>query len=620
MSSPPRRHYLKVLTAFGLALTSLAGAYQIVGDVSGTATTWSGTIGTYQTTSANYVGGTASATFRSALTTTVTASRDVTNNQNSVYVGDASGGTTTLKDPMSTRGGANYTAFSPAFTPANVEGLYVVVNSLKQDGSFVTKTVTSGTNSQTVREKDDPACYGATGTVGSAGSCLRGFLTVNFSRPVTNPILHLTGVGGNARRTNDFWGVATRLRLLTSGVTINPVGTPSNLAVTTVSGTPSIGVLNFGSGTLIAAGTGTPVLNTYDVIQGTCTPATGTTSAGCGSFRFTGTFSQLQFEVRLETRKVVADSSAAAYPYAVYSGPNGSTTDSGPSADAINVAVSIDEDFGDAPAGYDATAAASHVVGDLKLGSAIDADNTGTLNGSTAVTPSPNAVAAGADNTGTNGDGADEDAITSFPALSTANTSYSLTVPISGASQAGQVCGWIDFDRGGLFGNVATERACAAFAAGASSVTLTWSGLSGLTAGQNYVRLRASYDTAGVQNPTGRLDSGEVEDYRLNITLPADLSITKTDGVTTVAVSGATTYTVRVTNNGPGSVTGAVLNDPAASGLSKGAVSCSSAAGNTCVTAPTATQLESAGGVTLPTLASGAFYEIVVPAAVTACR
>ncbi|GGM48730.1 hypothetical protein GCM10008956_26130 [Deinococcus arenae] len=286
--------------------------------------------------------------------------------------------------------------------------------------------------------------------------------------------------------------------------------------------------------------------------------------------------------------------------------------------DGVTLAFSVDEDFGDAPASYDATAAASHVVGDLKLGSTIDADNTGTLNGGTAVTPSPNAVAAGADNTGTNGDGADEDAITSFPALSTANTSYSLTVPISGASQAGQVCGWIDFDRGGTFGNVATERACAAFAAGASSVTLTWSGLSGLTVGQNYVRLRASYDTAGVQNPTGRLDSGEVEDYRLNIILPADLSITKTDGVTTVAVSGATTYTVRVTNNGPGSVTGAVLNDPAASGLSKGAVSCSSAAGNTCVTAPTATQLESAGGVVLPTLASGAFYEIVVPAAVTA--
>ncbi|WP_174367791.1 S-layer family protein [Deinococcus sp. JMULE3] len=182
------------------------------------------------------------------------------------------------------------------------------------------------------------------------------------------------------------------------------------------------------------------------------------------------------------------------------------------------MAVSVDEDFGDAPASYDPTAAASHVVGGLKLGSTIDVDNTGTLNGGTAVTPSPNAVPAGTDNTGTSGDGADEDAITSFPSLLTSASTYSLTVPISGASQAGQVCGWVDYNRNGIFDT--GERACASFSAGATSVTLNWSGLSGLSAGQNYVRLRASYDTAGVQNPTGRLDSGEVEDYRLSVTAP----------------------------------------------------------------------------------------------------
>jgi len=515
-----------VLAAATLALTGMAGAYQIVGDASATATTWGGTIGTYQTTAGNYAGGTASATFRSSLVTTVTASKDTGNNQNSVYVGDASGATTTLKDPMSTRAGAGYTAFSPTFTPANVEGLYVVTNALKQDGSFTTKTVTSGANTQTVREKDDPTCYGVTGAAGSTGSCLRGILTVTFSRPVTNPVLHVTGVGGNARRTNDVWGAATRLRLLTGGVTVTPVGTPANLAVTTVSGTPSIGVTSFGSGTLVATGTGTPQVNTYDVIQGTCTPAAGTTSAGCGSFRFTGTVSQLQFEVRLETKKVVADTSTnTPYPYAVYSGPNGSTVDSGPTADAVNLAVSVDEDFGDAPASYDPGAAASHVIGDLKLGATVDADNTGTLNGGTAITPSPNAVAAGADNTGTNGDGADEDAITTFPALAANDTAYSLTVPISGASQSGQVCGWVDYGRNGTFDT--GERACSAFASGATSVVLNWTGLTGLSAGTNYVRLRASYDTAGVQSPTGRLDSGEVEDYRLTIKAAPTVTLNK---------------------------------------------------------------------------------------------
>ena len=49
----------------------------------------------------------------------------------------------------------------------------------------------------------------------------------------------------------------------------------------------------------------------------------------------------------------------------------------------------------------------------------------------------------------------------------------------------------------------------------------------------------------------------------------ADLAITKTDGVSSIVSGAATTYTIRVTNNGPSSVTGAVLKDPAATGLSQ---------------------------------------------------
>ncbi|MFC6749990.1 hypothetical protein [Deinococcus aquaticus] len=204
-----------------------AGAYQIVGDLSATPTTWSGTRGTQQNVG-TYAGGNGAATFRSGLTVNVTASRDTTNNQNSFYIGDASGATTTLKDPMSSRAGTGYTGsgFSPAFTTANVEGLYLLSTTLRQDGSFISQTVTSGANSQTARIYDDPDCYGSTGTAGSTGDCLRGTLTINFSRPVTNPVFHLTGLGGFITRTNDVWGVATRYRLLTSGVTLAMVGTP----------------------------------------------------------------------------------------------------------------------------------------------------------------------------------------------------------------------------------------------------------------------------------------------------------------------------------------------------------------------------------------------------------
>ncbi|MGM9320453.1 beta strand repeat-containing protein [Deinococcus aquaticus] len=218
----------------------------------------------------------------------------------------------------------------------------------------------------------------------------------------------------------------------------------------------------------------------------------------------------------------------------------------------------MNEDFGDAPASYDPTAAASHVVGDLKLGATIDAENPDTLNGATAVTPSPNAVLAGADNNGTNGDGADEDAITTFPALTTADNAYSLTVPISGASAAGRVCGWVDYNRNGVFDT--GERTCATFAAGATSVTLSWTGLTGLTTGTNYVRLRASYNATGVQDPTGRLDSGEVEDYRLTITAPT-FNVSKSFAPTTVSAGGVTALNITVTNPYPFATSALAITD-----------------------------------------------------------
>ena len=97
----------------------------------------------------------------------------------------------------------------------------------------------------------------------------------------------------------------------------------------------------------------------------------------------------------------------------------------------------------------------------------------------------------------------------------------------------------------------------------------------------------------------------------------SDLSITKTNGVSTLASGAATTYTIRVTNAGPDSATGAVLSDPAVTGLNKTAVACSAAVGNKCVTAPSVAQLEG-GTFALPALAAGEFYEITVTATVTA--
>src|SRR5205814_633772 len=100
------------------------------------------------------------------------------------------------------------------------------------------------------------------------------------------------------------------------------------------------------------------------------------------------------------------------------------------------------------------------------------------------------------------------------------------------------------------------------------------------------------------------------------VTPVADLAITKTDGVTSVNAGGTTTYTIHVSNAGPSSVTGAILSDPAATGLSKTAVACSGTPGQ-CSAAPTVAQLEG-GSFALPALASGQFYELTVTVNVTA--
>jgi uncharacterized repeat protein (TIGR01451 family) len=96
-----------------------------------------------------------------------------------------------------------------------------------------------------------------------------------------------------------------------------------------------------------------------------------------------------------------------------------------------------------------------------------------------------------------------------------------------------------------------------------------------------------------------------------------DLSVTKTDGVTLVNSNSSTTYAVRVTNNSSKTILGATLVDTPGAGLAAASVVCSTAAGNQCTTAPGLSGLTSTG-ISLPSLASGQFYEIEMTATVTA--
>lgn len=61
-----------------------------------------------------------------------------------------------------------------------------------------------------------------------------------------------------------------------------------------------------------------------------------------------------------------------------------------------------------------------------------------------------------------------------------------------------------------------------------------------------------------------------------------DLQITKTDGTTQATQGGTTTYTIVVTNAGPTAASGAVITDPAATGLSCTTASCTAAGGASC--------------------------------------
>src|SRR5665647_2939382 len=125
--------------------------------------------------------------------------------------------------------------------------------------------------------------------------------------------------------------------------------------------------------------------------------------------------------------------------------------------------------------------------------------------------------------------------------------------------------------------------------------------------------------TATVAVPAGTTESNLANNSATDtdtVNAVADLAIIKTDGVASVNAGGSTTYTITVTNNGPSSVTEAILSDVAAAGLSKTAVACSGTPGQ-CVTAPTVVELQS-GTFALPALASGQTYQITVAANVTA--
>jgi trimeric autotransporter adhesin len=364
-----------------------------------------------------------------------------------------------------------------------------------------------------------------------------GTVTFNFSRPVTNPRLHFARMGGSNGATNQLSYFQTVWDLTTAGATVTAV---SGEMTTADSPAPGVDALRI------------QPLNPRAHFSCANPPPATHQRGGCGTVQINGTFSTLTFNVSFWYRD--REPAAPANQNA---------------GDAYGVAITLNEDFGDAPSTY---GAAPHVVGDVQLGAFTapaagahpsEADATTTLYTTAypATSPVSNATATG-----------DTDNALTLPLPQVGVGTYTLTVPVSarsGSAAGAQVCGWIDFNRNGTFTDGPPEEACAV--AGASSATLSWAIPTGgiYVAGQSYLRLRigTSADAAQVSSPTTAAATGEAEDYQITllprVRLTKLLSPTTDTGAFNLSVSPSVAAAIgagtpSVTNVGHNGTTGFV--------------------------------------------------------------
>ncbi len=409
-----------------------------------------------------------------------------------------------------------------------------------------------------------PVCP-VTATRGVEMRCERDTVKFTFSRPVTDPVLHLNNLGANSYAAANSLGGGGEWadqRLWMHGDTIltldlaasDYTGTPGltlesrigNLAVVTdgpayhlpggspLSGAPAITRTSdpsvdttgrpgghyvggsFGAGSVLVQGTWTEIVFKRDLLWSfnTYSPTTTPWRAADGSLGGYDATTQARNECLLNQLPsptvyrcdlvggIWTPNNAVDISTAVYDGLQVAN----PIPEGTSFVITVDEDFGTAPATYDASDGASHVVGDAAIGSTSTstASERSASNNAAAGIVSPNAGAADSN----------DEAFSGPPMLPQAGD-YTATIPLSGLSSAAKLCGWIDLDSNGTFDQA--ERICSSVAAGATSASLTWlaNDIAGVTS-STWMRLRLSYDTVNVEQPTGRLDSGEVEDWQIS--------------------------------------------------------------------------------------------------------
>ena len=353
-----------------------------------------------------------------------------------------------------------------------------------------------GTQPITSAEAEGPGGGGGGGFIATSGGTVTQTAAGGVNGTTTSTALTEFPPNGATRGATGQTGASAA----SAPVCTVPVGTVSGTVFsdTNRSGTQNAGENAFTAATVTVTLTNTATNQTY-----TATTTTGsyTLSTPAGSYTVTATAPGYSVTTPARTVTVTANT-AATVP-------------------VIGLAVQ-QFDFGDAPSAY---GAASHTIlaGSLpRLGvTAPDADTGSGFNGTVSSTAADEddtndgAVAAG-------GPADDEDALGTLPALTTADASYTLTVPLQTAvGQNATLAAWIDFNRDTIF--APNEGLTVPVSAGATSAVLSFNsastpGFSGRSPGRTYVRLRIGNGaTLTTATPTGAEASGEVEDYPLLI-------------------------------------------------------------------------------------------------------
>ncbi len=119
------------------------------------------------------------------------------------------------------------------------------------------------------------------------------------------------------------------------------------------------------------------------------------------------------------------------------------------------------------------------------------------------------------------------------------------------------------------------------------------------------IQLRATAGGVGTQVnqatvtvPAGLIDptpSNNVAQATVTVPVSTNLSVAKTNAVSSVTAGSTTSYSVTATNNGPASANNTVLTDAAVPGLICSTVSCSASGGAVCPASPTVSALQSPG-------------------------